>query len=119
LAQNVLLNKTKGYKNHPQLTRFKKSENPTMAIANYLFSVLKEADERDYSFNKNKIGKTGKVNLIKVTSGQVEYEFKHLLGKLKTRNPNKYQEIKVVKKIETHPLFVIIDGAVEEWEVLQ
>lgn len=118
LAQNVLLDKTKGYKKHPQLTRFKRSKKPTMAIANYLLSVSKEADDQDYNFNKNKIGKTGNVNLIQVTTGQVEYEFKHLLEKLKTRNPKKYKEIKVVKKIEVHPLFVVIDGTVEEWEVL-
>ncbi len=33
LAQNVLLEKTKGYKNHPQLIRFRASKNALGAIA--------------------------------------------------------------------------------------
>jgi hypothetical protein len=32
LAKHVLEGKTKGYKNHPQLNRFKKSEKPLDAI---------------------------------------------------------------------------------------
>tara|TARA_R110002073_G_scaffold65940_12_gene164397 strand:+ start:408 stop:608 length:201 start_codon:yes stop_codon:yes gene_type:complete len=36
LAQNVLLGNTKGYKNHPQLMRFKNTSNQSAAIASYL-----------------------------------------------------------------------------------
>ena len=36
LAQAVLLGKTKGYKNHPQLERFRESSDPEGAIADYL-----------------------------------------------------------------------------------
>ena len=46
LAQNVLLGNTKGYKNHPQLIRFKKTNNQSAAIASYLRSVADEADSR-------------------------------------------------------------------------
>ncbi len=51
LAQNVLLGKTKGYKNHPQLERFKEHENPLAAIGSYLLYVQEEASERGYNFN--------------------------------------------------------------------
>ncbi len=118
LAQNVLLDKTKGYKNHPQLTRFKRTDNPSIAIANYLLEVSNEADCRNYNFNKSKIGTTSNINLIPVTRGQIEYEFKHLLEKLKTRDPKKYNALQTVSEIEVHPLFVVIEGAIEAWEVL-
>ena len=40
LAQKVLLNETTGYKNHPQLNRFKTSNNPIGAIATLVDEVL-------------------------------------------------------------------------------
>ena len=55
LAQNVLIGNTKGYKNHPQLIRFKNTNNPLGAIACYLRDVVDEADKRGYNFNRNKI----------------------------------------------------------------
>jgi len=55
LAQNVLLGNTRGYKNHPQLTRFKNTNNQSAAIASYLRAVAEEADSRGYNFNKSKI----------------------------------------------------------------
>ena len=36
LAKNVLEGKTKGYKNHPQLERFKNCQYPLEAINSYL-----------------------------------------------------------------------------------
>ena len=35
LAQHVLDGKTKGYKNHPQLYRFKETDNPSQTINQY------------------------------------------------------------------------------------
>ncbi len=43
LAKNVLTGNTKGYKNHPQLLRFKNTENPLDAINQYLTEIYKEA----------------------------------------------------------------------------
>ena len=43
LAQKVLAGKTRGYKNHPQLERFKAHPHPPQAIAAYLVSVWEEA----------------------------------------------------------------------------
>jgi len=118
LAQNVLLGKTKGYKNHPQLIRFKNSDNPVGAIAEYLRFVIDEANKRGYNFNDNKIAKQKFNNQLKVTSGQVEYEFQHLLNKLKTRNPELYKNFKKVKNVKTHPLFNTVNGNVENWEII-
>ena len=119
LAQNVLLGKTKGYKNHPQLIRFKNIDSPQTAIATYLHFVVDEADNRGYNFNKDKILEHAKYNTIPVNEGQIEYEFNHLLHKLKTRDRARYEELKSLKEIETHPLFEKVDGEVEDWEVVQ
>ena len=39
LAQKVLLGETNGYRNHPQLIRFRATRNPVGAIATYLRTV--------------------------------------------------------------------------------
>ncbi len=116
LAQNVILGKTKGYKSHPQLTRFKNTNNPTGAIASYLRFVVDEAGERGYHFNRRKIINKRVRSKILVTRGQVEYEFKHLLKKLKARDPNLYMRLNTVKRIKLHPLFTRRNGSVEKWE---
>jgi len=46
---------------------------------------------------------------IKVTEGQIKYEFQHLLKKLKNRDPQKHDKIKSIKNIEIHPIFEIIE----------
>jgi hypothetical protein len=117
LAQNVLLGNTKGYKNHPQLERFKKSENPLGAIASYLESVLAEAKQRQYHFNETKIIAPRLNNNITVTNGQLNYEVQHLLRKLKQRDPIRYDEVSQIKDIVLHPLFAITDGDIADWEI--
>ncbi len=119
LAQNVLLGKTKGYKNHPQLIRFKSTNNPEVAIANYLRYIVDEADTRGYKFNRDKIVNSGECRNLEVTDGQLKYEFNHLLNKLKIRDSNRYEELKSTKTIKPHPLFTKTDGEIEEWEVIQ
>lgn len=118
LAQKVLFGKTKGYKNHPQLNRFYECSDPVGAISKYLFYVLKDAQSRNYNFNQEKISATKFSLKIKVTEGQLQYEYKHLLKKLKVRDPNKYEELLKVKNIKPHPLFVIVKGDVEDWEIV-
>jgi hypothetical protein len=98
LAQNVLLGNTKGYKSHPQLQRFKNANNPIGAIANYLWSIIDEAERRGYNFNRSKIVNKKTNSRISVTSGQVEYEYKHLLGKLNERDPDLYSKLKNCKQ---------------------
>ena len=100
LAQNVLLGNTKGYKHHPQLIRFKNTTNPIGAIAVYLRSIADEAERRGYNFNRSKIINKRYTQKIKMNSGQIEYEFQHLLKKLKKRDPELYSKYKNENKRE-------------------
>ncbi|MCJ7555196.1 MAG: pyrimidine dimer DNA glycosylase/endonuclease V [Ignavibacteriaceae bacterium] len=118
LAQKVLLGKTRGYKNHPQLNRFKDSSNPIGAISKYLQVVLNEAQLRNYNFNSQKIATCKFSDKIVVTDGQLQFEYNHLINKLKVRTPKKYKEILGINQIEAHSLFVIVKGGIEDWEVV-
>jgi len=117
LAKKVLENKTKGYKNHPQLDRFKKAERPLDVINQYLSEIYKEATNRNYSFNINKIDWNFIPDKITVTEGQVEYEILHLAKKLKARDPVKFKEVMSVKNHDTLQMFIVIKGGIEKWEV--
>ena len=118
LAQKVLSGRTKGYRNHPQLERFKQARFPLAAIRAYLFGIYNEAEVRGYAFNKKKINASrGKlVKKIAVTGGQAVFELKHLLSKLKSRDPGAYKKLLKLKKIRPHPVFQISRGKVESWE---
>jgi len=116
LAQKVLAGKTKGYKNHPQLLRFKRTKEPVLYIGTYLYYVYMEGERRGYNFDKNKIIRYDFSLKMPVNIGQINYEFKHLLEKLKVRDKKKYEEIKDEKIIEINPIFYVVDGEVEEWE---
>ena len=117
LAKHVLEGKTKGYKNHPQLNRFKKLKQPLHSINYYLFVVLEEAKARGYNFDAKKIS-LFKRSKISVTTGQIEYETKHLLKKLKLRDLKKFKEIKTNRSFDPHPIFRIKEGAIESWEII-
>jgi hypothetical protein len=54
---------------------------------------------------------------LTVTNGQLNYEFQHLLNKLKKRDAEKYRIIKQIKIIEHHPIFKVIAGGIENWEI--
>jgi hypothetical protein len=53
---------------------------------------------------------------LTVTSGQLEYEWTHLMTKLKARDPALYQKWEKTEKPETHPLFRECAGDIESWE---
>jgi len=117
LAKKVLLGKTKAYKKHPQLERFREHFNTTSAINVYLYYVYEEGLKYGYDFKKEKISMPiKKIKPIKVTKGQILFEFEHLKKKLKTRNPAKYRKLLKVKEIEPNPLFKIVKGRIESWE---
>ena len=116
LAKNVLKGNTKGYRNHPQLTRFKLSQDPLNCINYYLSVVYDESINRGYHFSKEKIDWGFNMSKIPVTTGQLEYEKTHLLNKLAIRDNKLYKKLMSVDIIEVHPLFVIIEGNVEFWE---
>jgi len=117
LAQKVLLGLTKGYVNHPQLIRFKRTTNPPLYIGTYLYYVYLEGIRRGYMFNSSKIRAYDlTLERIPVTVGQLRYEHQHLLNKLRTRSPTHYGVIKELRDIEPHPLFKLVPGDVEPWE---
>lgn len=116
LAKKVLEGKTEGYKNHPQLERFKSSQNALNCINCYLSEVYNEALKRGYSFDRTKIDLNCKPCRIFVTEGQLEYEREHLLKKLATRDMERYNNMILLPKFQPHPLFKVIKGQVELWE---
>ncbi len=118
LAKAVLEGKTKGYTMHPQLERFKNSNEPLKSINSYLKYVLDEAMTRGYSFDPAKVD-MGLVDTnirIDVTQGQLDYELEHLKGKLKKRSPKDYIRLKGIEKAEPVGLFRAVKGGVEAWE---
>lgn len=119
LSQKVLKRETKGFKNHPQLKRFRMHTYPQRAIANYLMEIWEESKRRGYNFDKRKIGTKNTTEKIPVTRGQIRYEFHWLCDKLKSRKPHRYQELLSVKEIEPHPTFEVVEGEIEEWERIQ
>jgi hypothetical protein len=116
LAKNVLLGITEGYKNHPQLLRFKETKDPISSINTYLYYIYLESLKRGYSFNKSKFCNHNEKIKMKVTDKQLNYEFEHLLKKLKIRNIEKYKEIKKEANLIAHPIFEIKSGEIEQWE---
>ncbi len=116
LAQKVLLGQTKGYRNHPQLQRFRQTRNPVGAVASYLRTVAAEAQRRGYNFDSSKISSKHYQGRITVTCGQVAYEREHLAHKLNVRDPELCNKLNRSAAVELHPLFDLIDGDVEGWE---
>ncbi|MCL4280861.1 MAG: hypothetical protein KJZ58_01235 [Flavobacteriales bacterium] len=55
LAKHVLEGRTKGYRNHPQLDRFKQADKPVDRINQYLATVCNEALTWNYNFDKEKM----------------------------------------------------------------
>lgn len=116
LARKVLGNETIGYKAHPQLTRFRESGFPLDAINFYLKIVFEEALKRKYHFSREKITMINKKVDLTVTRGQILFETRHLLSKLKSRDPEKFLLLQKISEAEPHPLFRITEGDVEDWE---
>ena len=117
LAQKVLSGNTKGYRNHPQLERFKRQVDPLAAIGVDLLEVQHEASRRGYRFDASKILLCGETPRIGITSGQLAYEFAHLKIKLESRDKTAYQRIAALDTLRAHPLFEEVGGGIERWEV--
>jgi hypothetical protein len=118
LAQAVLRGETKGYRNHPQLDRFKNHSDPQGLIALYLQSVCDEATNRGYKFDRSKIHPVEGIYTLPVTQGQIEYEWQHLMEKLRVRQPDVHQKWLNVTSPALHPLFTACPGEIEAWEKL-
>lgn len=90
LARKVLLGETRGYRNHPQLDRFKAQADPVASLDCYLYEIWYEATERiGYNFNRKLIGSRTDQPKISVSSGQVLLELEHLNNKLFDRAPDR------------------------------
>jgi hypothetical protein len=116
LAQAVLANKTYGYRKHPQLNRFKETTHPLSSIAQYLEHVFHEASVRGYSFDRKKIMPISEEISIPVSSGQIRYEWKHLMKKLNIRNPEICARWGKIRNPGINPLFSLYNGGIESWE---
>jgi hypothetical protein len=116
LAQAVLKGKTKGYLHHPQLLRFRAQHSPLGSIGDYLRPVHEEAVTRGYRFAANKITRTRALEDLTVTRGQLEFEWHHLLEKLRIRDPQRLTRLAKVKRPRPHPLFRVVPGSVAGWE---
>lgn len=116
LAQAVIRGETRGYRSHPQLDRFRAQPSPLDAIGAYLAEVLIEAGARGYSFDGGKIASPAQHPPIAVTSGQLQHEWEHLLGKLATRDPALHRNWRGIETPDCHPLFRPCQGGIEAWE---
>lgn len=122
LAQAVLAERTKGYRNHPQLERFRAQEHPLAAVGAYLSGLADEATARGYRFDRSRIlldpasqPDARPVPSITVTTGQLEYEWEHLGRKLRERSPA--DAVRWAEGSPTpHALFMPIPGELESWE---
>jgi len=112
LARAVLRGRTKAYRNHPQLERFKAHASPVSAINAYLRAVHAEATVRGYRFDKRKLGPVRDKTRIRATRGQLDHEWRHLRTKLAEREAAPPKGAVPA----AHPLFRIVPGPVEEWE---
>lgn len=118
LALAVLKSQTRGYRHHPQLLRFKHSRDPIGSLRAYLRGIYTEANRRGYAFDVRKIsGKLSRTRLT-VTRGQINYELRHLKRKLKQRDPEAYRRLRRIARPQAHPLFRVVAGEIEPWEII-
>lgn len=134
LAQAVLAGRTKGYRQHPQLRRFQETVSPLDTSGAYLAAVADEAHARGYRYDPRRIDRipaevaspelqaSGALHLS-VTTGQLDFEWGHLVTKLAARSPDWLEGLggKNVStgQHEPHPLFTVVEGPVADWEVVR
>lgn len=112
LAQAVLRGRTRGYRHHPQLARFE----DVGVIAEYLRGVHAESLVRGYGFAAAKISRTRCAEIVVVGRGQLDYEWGHLMRKLRMRDPAHAKLLRNVRRPQAHPIFRVTAGPVEAWE---
>lgn len=121
LAQAVLLGRTRGWRSHPQLDRFKGHEDPVAAIGFYILKIHEEAMRRGYRYERGKIVRLVEdVAKIEVTTGQLVYEYGLLMERLSHRDPEMYSELSEREERmvhpRPHPIFEVVEGHIEPWE---
>ena len=113
LAQKVLAGETRGYRNHPQLERFRDRDG---AITAYLHHVADEAEVRGYRFDRSKLPLVGTAAQLEVSDGQLRFEWQHLLAKLRQRDPARQKRFAMIVDPLPHPFFAVVPGSVAAWE---
>lgn len=116
MAQAVLRGRTRGYRHHPQLERFRRSPAPVAAIGAYLGAVHAEAERRGYRFDRTKLPRARGAPRLTVTRGQLEFEWEHLRAKLAVRDPAWLRALPCPAPTQAHPGFRVVAGGVEAWE---
>lgn len=115
LARSVLGGLTRGYRHHPQLTRFRAETRPIACLDTYLSAVCDEADRRGYRFDRSKLGRARVDGKVPATRDQLAFEWMHLKRKLRRRaRPPVLAD--AAPGPSAHPLFRIVRGPVAEWE---
>lgn len=116
LARTVLRGETRGYTRHPQLLRFQALADPQGGIERYLHVIHEESLARGYRFDAGKLGSLqGDIRVV-ATSGQLAYEWRHLLDKLRARRPVLFAKWQQLPSPEAHAMFDVTTGPVETWE---
>lgn len=117
LARAVLRGRTRGYRMHPQLERFRNARDPVAAINTYLAAVHAEALKRGYRFDGRKLRGPRSPTKLPATRGQLAFEWSHLLRKLRNRSPGRYHALRAMAgQPRAHPGFVIRRGGVARWK---
>ena len=116
LAREVLRGRTRGYRHHPQLLRFRSCVSPRAAINAYLVAIFAEANSRGYRFDRTKLGRAAEVRRLPATDGQLQYEWSWLLRKLRRRSPLVYRRHLEVAAPAAHPIFRLESGPIAAWE---
>lgn len=136
LAQAVLAGRTKGYRSHPQLERFRGHGDPAAAIGAFLSGIAHEAAARGYRFDTAKIDRSilpagggvpgadvpaelevpVRIAPLPATTGQRDYEWEHLRAKLAARSPGWLERWDGVDVPDVHPLFEVVEGPLATWE---
>lgn len=111
-----------GYAAHAQLVRFEAHADPMAALDSYLHAICDEADARGYRYNRSKLTARADVAPVPVTRGQLDFEAAHLLRKIPARHRVQVGAAERLAgaiergAVTAHPLFVIVNGGIEEWE---
>ncbi|HSB54340.1 MAG TPA: pyrimidine dimer DNA glycosylase/endonuclease V [Gemmatimonadales bacterium] len=116
LAQAVLRGRTRGYRAHPQLERFRASRRPVALIATYLDAVWEEARRRGYHFDRRRIAGRPVPDRLATPRGQLRWEWGHLQRKLRQRSPGIYKRWLGVGFPEAHPMCRLVPGGPAGWE---
>src|SRR5262245_44317575 len=112
LARAVLRGRTRGYRQHPQLARFRARPDPVACVNAYLRGIYDEAHRRGYRFDPRRVGRPLTRRRIPETAGQLAYEWTHLKRKLVVRDAERHQALVRARRPRAHPLFVIGPGPV-------